>query len=136
MVTRLIMPEIAERYGRPLATVRKNWAKHPAWPPPAGKRGQYNEYDADAVDAAVQAITTRPPLADDGDPDELLDVNAAAGYAGLDPSTVYSDISRGRWPEPDDTAHGVSRWKRSTIAAEIGGRRPYQRKSGSSETAR
>lgn len=129
MVTpeRLIAPEIAARYSRPLSTVQTAWMPDPAWPAPAGKRGRWNEYDAAEVAAAVQAITTRPPLPDDG-PGELLTIVQAAEYARLAESTIRSDISRGRWPGPDGEAHGVKRWKRSTVAAAVARRRNYRRR--------
>lgn len=123
---RLILPEVAARYGRPLSSVRTEWVPDPAWPAPAGKRGRWKEYDAAAVAAAVDAITARPQLAA-GDPDEMLTVAQAADYSGLAASTIRSDLSRGRWPRPDDEAHGVRRWKRSTVAAAVDGRRNYRR---------
>jgi hypothetical protein len=125
---RLILPEVAARYDRPLRTVRTEWVPDPAWPPAAGKRGRWNEYDAAQVDAAVEAITTRAPLPD-GDPGELLTIAQAAEYAGLAESTIRSDISRGRWPAPDDDEHGVRRWKRPTVAAAMAGRRQYRHRA-------
>lgn len=127
MVTpdRLILPEIARRYGRPLATVRTAWAADPAWPAPCGKRGRYNEYDAAAVDAAVQSITGRPQL--DGDGAELLTFDQIAEATGLAAATIRSDLSRGRWPAPDDTGDGVKRWRRSTVRSVMETRRAYRR---------
>lgn len=129
MVTRelLILPEIARRYERPLSTIRTAWVTDPAWPQPCGKRGRYNEYDAAEVGAAVAAITGRPQL--DGDPDELLTIAQAAEATGLAEATIRADLSRGRWPNPDDDEHGVKRWKRSTVASVRLGRRKYKRRT-------
>src|ERR1039457_2065952 len=130
MVTRarLIAPEVAARYGRPLTTIQTEWMPDPAWPAAIGKRGRWNEYDAAEVAAAVQAITGRPQLPE-GDPDELLDIGQAAAHAGISPSTIRADLSRGRWPAPDDGKHGVKRWKRSTVTTVMEGRRQYRRRS-------
>lgn len=125
MVTpeRLIAPEIAARYGRALTTVTTKWLQHPAWPEPAGKRGRYKEYDAAEVATAVQVITGQPRVPA-GDPDELLDVAAAADELGIGASTIRAYISRGQWPAPDDETYG-KRWKRSTIASK---RRAYRQR--------
>jgi hypothetical protein len=123
---RLIAPEIAARYGRPLTTVQTEWMPDPAWPARAGKRGRWNEYDAAEVAAAVKAITARPPLPG-GDPGDLLTIAQAAAYARISPRTIRSDLSRGRWPVPDDDEHGVKRWKRSTVDRVMSGRRQYRR---------
>ena len=130
MVTRdrLIAPEIAARYKRPLTTVQTEWMPDPAWPAAAGKRGRWKEYDAAEVAAAVQAITERPQLAG-GDPGDLLTIAQAAAHAGISPSTIRADLSRGRWPAPDDKEHGVKRWKRSTVNRVMEGRRQYRRRS-------
>jgi len=125
MIQRLIIPEIAQKYDRTPGTIRTQWVPHPAWPAAAGKRGRYKEYDAAEVAAAVATIAGRTPLPD-GDPDELLDVARIAAETGLSGSTIRSDISRGRWPAPDDTEHGVHRWKRSTVASTMKGRRRYR----------
>lgn len=129
MVTpeRLIAAEIAARYSRPLTTVQSAWMTDPAWPAPAGKRGRWNEYDAAAVDTAVRAITSRPQL--EGDPADLLTVAQIATATGLAEATIRSDISRGRWPDPDEDEHGVKRWKRSSVASVLSGRRQYRHRT-------
>jgi hypothetical protein len=124
---KLILPEIAARYDRKPNTIRTRWMRDPAWPEPAGRRGRWNEYDAAAVARAVELIAGRRRLAGGG-PDELLDVPAAARYTGLAAATIRSDIRLGRWPAPDDDASGVRRWKRSTVAAAVAGRRNYRRR--------
>ncbi|MBF6515282.1 HTH domain-containing protein [Nocardia cyriacigeorgica] len=123
-------PEIAERYGRAVTTVQKIWMPRPEWPEPVGRRGRWNEYDADQVDAAVRAHFLREQPADEGGPDDLLTAAQIAEYLGVSPSTVRADISRGRLDlgEPDDTA-GAKRWRRRKVDAAVEGRRAYRRRS-------
>jgi uncharacterized protein YjcR len=125
----MILPEIAAAYGRKEATIRW-WRTTYDWPAPTGKRGRWDEYDPDAVAAAVRAILSIP--ANDGDPAELLDVVQAAAEAGIKPATIRGYISRGHWPAPDDEDHGVKRWRRDTVRAEMTARKPNkQRRSHS-----
>lgn len=126
MVAGEILPEIAERYGRPPKTVSW-WRWRYDWPEPTGKRGRWDEYDPDEVDRAISVILSEP--AEAADPDELLDAKAAAAEAGIAYGTVRADISRGdRWPAPDDYRFGVKRWKRSTVREHMASRRPNRRR--------
>lgn len=141
MVTRrgLTVPEIARRYGRAETTIRHSWTQHPQWPEPIGKRGRYKEYDADAVESVVARLFSRtePDSADEpdteqpiaADPNELLDVAAIATYTHLSASTIRSDISRNRWPAPDDETDGTKTWKRSTVEAIMKKRRAYHHRT-------
>jgi predicted DNA-binding transcriptional regulator AlpA len=56
-------------------------------------------------------------LSDAGDPDEPLDAVQAAEEAVISRSTLYAYVSTGQCPDPDDTGHGVKRWRRSTVRA-------------------
>ena len=56
----------------------------------------------------------------------LIDSPAAA-EAGISYGTLRGYLSRGDWPGPDDQQHGVKRWKRSTVQAQVASRRPYRR---------
>lgn len=123
---RVIAPEIADRYGRALATVTQTWRKHPDWPEPVGKRGRWAEYDADEVDQVVRRLFVRE-LPHNGGPDDLLTIAQIADYTGLARGTIDADISRGRWRDPDNVEHGVKRWKRSTVDEIMRGRRRYAR---------
>ncbi|PZG47463.1 hypothetical protein C1I98_13410 [Spongiactinospora gelatinilytica] len=123
----IIAPEIAEKYGRALATVQKTWTRHPDWPKPRGRRGRWAEYDADAVDALVNRLFLRPAPAAEGSPDDLLTIAQIAVHTGLARGTIDADISRGRWPAPDEIEHGVKRWRRSTVDAVLSKRRGYRR---------
>jgi hypothetical protein len=96
---RLITPEIAELYGRSTHTVTKAWAAHPEWPAPVGKRGRYNEYDAEQVAAFVRAHAARH--ADDLEPDRLYTAQQIGDAAGISAGTIRADVSKGRWPAPD-----------------------------------
>ncbi|SUA72611.1 Uncharacterised protein [Nocardia otitidiscaviarum] len=125
MVSRLIAPEIAEKYGRSLVTVRR-WMATDEWPAATGKRGRWLEFDSDAVDSAYREHFGRD-TATHGDPNELLDPAGIAEHTGLAAGTVRADISRGRFGEPDDDSNGVKRWKRSTIDARMASRRPRRR---------
>jgi hypothetical protein len=128
---RLITPEIAQTYDVSLHTVTKTWSQHPAWPAPAGKRGRYKEYDAqdiaDFVREHVQRQTT-PAL----EPQRLYTAQQleAAGI-GIKAGTIRADLTRGRWPEPDDTADGVNRWYGRTATQALEGRRGYRRGTAS-----
>jgi hypothetical protein len=82
----MILPEIAAAYGRSEDTIAF-WRVTRPWPEPTGKRGRWDEYDAGQVDAAVRAILAVPG-GDDGDPDELLDMQAIAAFAGLRDTAV------------------------------------------------
>lgn len=136
MVTpeRLIAPEIADRYGRALATVKDVWRKHPDWPPALGRRGRWAEYDAAAVDQLVRREFLREPPPG-GDPDDLLTIADIVEYTGLKRGTVDADISRGRIPKPDTTEHGVKRWRRATVDETMKNRRGYHRAGDSGRTA-
>lgn len=126
MVTRLTLPDVARKYGRPLATVRQ-WRYSYDWPEPRGTRGKWQEFDEDAVDQAVRAILALPDAGDGADPGELLGMKRAAAEAGISYGTLRSYVSRspGRyWPLPDDEKDGVKRWKRSTVRAYMAARRP------------
>lgn len=125
--TPLTAPEIARTYGVDLLTVQTSWARHPDWPPAAGRHGQWNAYPVGAVEAWVQQHRTRAELPS-GDPNELLTVREIAEHAGLAESTIRADISRGRIPRmPDDETDGVKRWRRGTIDAAMRNRRAYRR---------
>ena len=123
MITGETVPEIALRYGRSEKTI-EHWQQNYGWPAPFGKRGRLYVYDPGEVDAAVRAILG---LGDtEADPDELLDVKAAAAEAGLAYGTVRAYISQGKWPAPDDEQW--RRWKRSTVRAEMARRKPDSRR--------
>lgn len=126
----MILPEIADAYERPTATIAW-WRVRYEWPAPTGKRGRWDEYDAGEVAAAVRAILA---LGDeDADPDELLDMKAAAAEAGISYATVRADVSKERWPLPDHEEFGAKRWKRSTVRAEMASRRPNRRRRAPGE---
>ena len=125
----IIVPEIAATYGRSVNTVR-DWIKDEAWPSPLGKRGRFWEYDRAAVDELVRARFVRPRTTG-GDPDTLLTMAEAADRAGVEPGTLRSDLSRGRWPAPDEIRDGVKMWRAATVDAVLAGRQAY-RKAGDS----
>ncbi|RBQ22168.1 hypothetical protein DP939_02415 [Spongiactinospora rosea] len=123
----IIAPEIAEKYDRALTTVQKTWTRHPDWPKPRGRRGRWAEYDADAVDKLVRRVFLRAAPVAEGRPDDLLTIAQIADHTGLARGTIDADISRGRWPAPDEIEHGVKRWRRSTVNSALGKRRGYHR---------
>ncbi|MFJ4322237.1 hypothetical protein ACIP3A_03825 [Streptomyces tricolor] len=122
----LITPEIAERYGVSLSTVTTSWARHPAWPAPAGKRGRYKEYASKDIADFVRTHIERQAV--ELEPRRLYTAQQLedAGI-GIKAVTIRSDLTRGRWPEPDDTAHGVNRWYGQTVMTAMTGRRGYRR---------
>lgn len=121
----MIAPELAEKYGRSLATVRR-WMTSDVWPTHSGKRGRWLEFDPAVVDEVYREHFGRE-VTSKGDPDELLTQSQIAEHTGLAPGTVRADISRGRLGEPDEDENGVKRWKRSTIDGTMAGRRTYHR---------
>ncbi|MGW2837323.1 helix-turn-helix transcriptional regulator [Streptomyces sp. NPDC001493] len=122
--------EIAAHYGLAPRYVAENprWGRHPSWPPRVAKRGRNGEFDPQAVHSFVQDHHARqvPTL----DPQHAYTVAEIATATGLAADTIYADISRGRWPEPDRTTpDGVRTWHGSTITTALAGRRGY-RQSG------
>lgn len=124
----LIVPEIARKYGKTDLAVRHRWIQNPEWPAPIGRRGRYKEYDEQAVEAAVKKLYTRAEPEATGSPDDLLTIGEIATYTKLSNATIYSDIKRGRWRDPDKTEDGVRMWKRETVDAIVKGRRRYTKK--------
>ncbi|MFF9215609.1 hypothetical protein [Streptomyces viridosporus] len=126
---RLITPEIAETYGVSIHTVTKTWARHPAWPAPTGKRGRYKEYAAQDITAFVRDHIERqaPAL----EPTRLYTARELedAGI-GITAGTIRADLTRNRWPTPDDTTGGVNRWAGATATQALEGRRSYRRGTG------
>ncbi|MEU5838789.1 hypothetical protein ABZ820_34710 [Streptomyces diacarni] len=123
---RLITPEIAERYGVSLHTVRKSWMQRPDWPAPAGKRGRYQDYDAAAVAEWVRVHAEREPVT--LEPKRLYTaVQLEEAGVGIKAGTIRADRSRGRWPAPDDTEGGVNRWYGSTVSKVLAERQAYRR---------
>lgn len=109
---------------RPPRYVAENtrWGRHPDWPAPVAKRGRSAEFDPQAVHAFVQQHHTRqaPAL----DPNRAYTVTEAAKLIGLTADTIYSDISRGRWPDPDTTTpDGIRLWHGSTLTRALQQRR-------------
>ncbi|OYP17040.1 hypothetical protein CFC35_23120 [Streptomyces sp. FBKL.4005] len=122
----LIVPEITERYGVSPDTVRTVWARHREWPGPAGKRGRYKEYDAQAVADFVRKHIERQAV--ELEPRRLYTAQQLedAGI-GIKAGTIRADLTRGRWPEPDDAEHGVKRWYGQTAMTAMTSRRSYRR---------
>ncbi|MEV1079891.1 hypothetical protein AB0I98_16840 [Streptomyces sp. NPDC050211] len=121
-----IAPEIAEQYGVGIHTVTKTWAQHPAWPASVGKRGRYKEYDRQAIADFVRKHVKRQAV--ELEPKRLYTAQQLedAGI-GIKAGTIRADLTRGRWPEPDDTDHGMNRWTGETVMTAMTGRRGYRR---------
>ncbi|MFH0246418.1 hypothetical protein ACGRHY_29255 [Streptomyces sp. HK10] len=137
----LIAPEIAETYNRSRHTVTKEWTRHPAFPAPLPqRRGRYHEYDSEAVAVFVREHVARQAVA--LEPDRLYTARQLeeAGV-GIKAATIRADLSRSRgggprrWPEPDDTGHGVNRWYGRTVARALETRQGYRRKKDQSGPA-
>ncbi|MEU9149188.1 hypothetical protein AB0D59_01210 [Streptomyces sp. NPDC048417] len=123
----MIAPEIAEHYGVGIHTVTKTWTQHADWPDSVGKRGRYKEYAAADVDTFVREHIRRQAV--DLEPERLYTAQQLedAGI-GITAGTIRADLTRGRWPEPDDSDNGVNRWKGKTATAAMATRRGYRRK--------
>ncbi|MFF4403812.1 hypothetical protein [Streptomyces sp. NPDC001404] len=122
-----IVREIAARYHCSETTV-KRWTARPGWPGNVGKRGRWYEYDPAAVDDWVRKNVTRPDV----------DLEASRLYTaqqleeagvGITAATIRADRSRGRWPGPDATDHGVDRWLGKTAQDVLSKRRGYRKKA-------
>ncbi|MFJ5839446.1 hypothetical protein ACIQGO_22220 [Streptomyces shenzhenensis] len=128
---RLITPEIAKMYGVSLHTVTRRRTQHPEWLDRVDKRGRRKEYDAAAVAAVAdfvrrhverQTVTLEPERLYIAQ--QLEDTGS-----GIKAGTIGADLTRGRWPEPDDTDHGVNRRKGKTAMTAMTGRHGYQRRT-------
>ncbi|MBE4783926.1 hypothetical protein [Streptomyces caniscabiei] len=120
------LPEIAARHGRAYDTLRAQWSRHPAWPDPIGKRGRFKIYDPTAVDRVIAEHFERQ--AAELEPARLYTAQELedAGI-GIKAGTIRADLTRNRWPEPDDTGNGVNRWTGQTVMTAMTGRRGYRR---------
>ncbi|MFD4392876.1 hypothetical protein [Streptomyces sp. NPDC058495] len=118
--------EIAAHYGLSPRYVAENprWGRHPDWPARTGKRGRFAEYDPGEVDRFVQTHHHRPtPDLEPGRAYTLTEIAAATGLAA---DTLYADVSRNRWPQPDETTpDGTRMWYGSTVARTLANRRRY-----------
>ncbi|GEC02971.1 hypothetical protein SSP24_06260 [Streptomyces spinoverrucosus] len=123
---RLITPEIADTYGVSQHTVTKTWAQHPQWPDPVGKRGRYKEYDAQNIADFVRDHVERQAVQLEARRLYTAQDLEAAGI-GIKAATIRADLTRGRWPKPDDTTSGVNRWTGLTVTKTLEGRRGYRR---------
>ncbi|MFD4343425.1 helix-turn-helix transcriptional regulator [Streptomyces coelicoflavus] len=117
--------QIAARHGRSLARVRNAWARHPAWPAPTGKRGKQLLFDPADVDRAIREHIDRPTAA--LEPDRLYTAKEIEQRTGITAATIRADRHKDRWPAPDDTANRAHRWKGSTVAQALTGRRAYRK---------
>ncbi|MFJ3518408.1 MULTISPECIES: hypothetical protein [unclassified Streptomyces] len=120
--------EIAEHYGMSARYLSENprWGRHPGWPRAIGKRGRTIEFDAEAIARFFGEHHTREatPL----DPDRCYTVVEIAEASGLQPDSIRSDISRGRWPAPDEMDGDRKLWRGRTVTAHLAGRRIYRNK--------
>lgn len=118
--------EIAARHGRAYNTLRNQWSRHPAWPDHVGRRGQAYVYDPQEVDEVIAEHFEREGAK--LEPSRLYTAQQleAAGI-GIKAGTIRADLTRRRWPEPDDTEGGVNRWYGRTATQALEGRRGYRR---------
>ncbi|MFF5004667.1 hypothetical protein ACFY3G_17770 [Streptomyces phaeochromogenes] len=121
--------EIADRIRRPLSTVKNTWRRHPAWPDPLPeKRGRRRLYDPEAVDQFIRDHIDRASVT--LEPQRLYTApELESAGIGITAGTIRADLTRHRWPEPDDAEDGVNRWYGATAAQAVEGRRGYRRKS-------
>ncbi|WP_371793053.1 hypothetical protein OG285_32505 [Streptomyces sp. NBC_01471] len=120
-------PEIAAHYGLTARYVAENarWGRHPEWPARVGKRGKSGEYDPSAVEAFVAAHHTRVLFGIESK--RSYTVKEIAAVTGLAADTIYADISRERWPAPDQTTEdGTRLWFGQTISRTMTARRSYR----------
>ncbi|MGW6984738.1 hypothetical protein ACWGE1_35680 [Streptomyces sp. NPDC054932] len=120
--------EIAGHYGMSARYLSENprWGRHPDWPAAIGKRGRAIEFDAEAIARFFGEHHTREatPL----DPNRRYTVVEIAEASGLQPDSIRSDISRGRWPAPDEMDGDRKLWWGETVTTHLAGRRIYRNK--------
>jgi hypothetical protein len=117
--------EIAARHGRAETTIRNQWARHPAWPPPIGKRGRYLIFDPTAVDQAIAEHIERPVA--ELEPRRLYTAREIETLTGITAATIRADRTRDRWPAPDDESGRAHRWYGATVMKALDGRRAYRK---------
>lgn len=120
--------EIAARHGRAYNTLRNQWSRHPDWPDPVGKRGRSYVYDPAAVDRVIAEHFERP--AAELEPRRLYTAREIEALTGVTAATIRADVTRGRWPAPDDTSQRANRWYGETITTALTARRGYRRAEG------
>ncbi|MFD8687835.1 hypothetical protein [Streptomyces sp. NPDC059651] len=113
--------EIAARHNRAYDTLRAQWSRHPAWPAPIGKRGRSYIYDPAAVDTAIAEHFTRGTATFESG--RLYTAREISELTGISAATIRADVSRNRWPAPDDTSQMANRWTGTTITTALAGRR-------------
>jgi hypothetical protein len=117
--------EIAARHGRAETTIRNQWARHPQWPEPIGKRGRHLIFDPATVDQVISDHIERPTAALEDR--RLYTAREIEQATGITAATIRADRSKGRWPEPDDRSGRAHRWYGATVTRVLTGRRGYHR---------
>lgn len=117
--------EIARRYGRAYDTLRTAWSRHPSWPKPiaTGPHGTLL-YDSAAVDAVIAEHFAREGVG--LEPTRLYTAKEIEAATGIKPATLRADVSKGRWPAPDDTSGRANRWLGATVTEAVAKRRGYR----------
>ncbi|MCX4575627.1 hypothetical protein OHB41_21025 [Streptomyces sp. NBC_01571] len=118
--------EIADRHGRAYNTLRNQWSRHEAWPDPLPeKRGRSLVYDPAAVDRVIAEHFARP--ATELEPRRLYTAKEIEALTGVTAATIRADVSKDRWPAPDDTSGRAHRWYGETVTTALTRRRGYRR---------
>jgi predicted DNA-binding transcriptional regulator AlpA len=118
--------EIATRHGRAYNTLRNQWSRHPDWPDPLPKkRGRSYVYDPAAVDRVIAQHFGRE--AAELEPHRLYTAREIETLTGVTAATIRADVTRGRWPAPDDTSQRAHRWYGETVTTALTARRGYRR---------
>lgn len=121
--------EIATRTGRAETTIRNQWARHPAWPAPTGKRGRQLLFDPAHVDRFLAAHVDRQAV--ELEPRRLYTAREIENLTGITAATIRADRTKGRWPAPDDTSSRAHRWYGITVTEALAGRRGYRKNASS-----
>ena len=118
--------EIAARHGRAYNTLRNQWSRHPDWPDPLHeKRGRSYVYDPAAVDRVIAKHFGRQAAG--LEPRRLYTAREIEALTGVTAATIRADVTRGRWPAPDDTSERAHRWSGETVTTALTARRGYRR---------
>ena len=118
--------EIAARHGRAYNTLRNQWSLHPDWPDPLPeKRVRSYVYDPAAVDRVIAKHFGRQAAG--LEPRRLYTAREIEALTGVTAATIRADVTRGRWPAPDDTSERAHRWSGETVTTALTARRGYRR---------
>ena len=89
------------------------------------RRGRSYVYDPAAVDRVIAKHFGRQAAG--LEPRRLYTAREIEALTGVTAATIRADVTRGRWPAPDDTSERAHRWSGETVTTALTARRGYRR---------